>query len=136
MGSLVSNLFISFFSSYETGSVDGNSSSVSLSTSSNFGIVVDNAQRPNISLGGINLSPEDFRRHVNWRAQHSFSHVGLFQAFTKSKISQLDNAIAEKDIIRLQIPVHDVVLVENLEGLKKLLKDEQGLFFWKHTLLF
>ena len=32
--------------------------------------------------------------------------------------------------------MHDVVLVENLEGLEQLLINKQSLLFWKHTLLF
>ena len=41
----------------------------------------------------------------------------------------------EEDIVRFHIPVHNVVFIEDLEGLKQLLEDEEGIGFWEFTLL-
>jgi hypothetical protein len=38
----------------------------------------------------------------------------------------------EKNIVGFQITMHDIVLIESLEGLEKLPEDEQGLFLFEH----
>lgn len=40
----------------------------------------------------------------------------------------------EKDVVGLEIPMHDVILVENLEGFEKLLENQQGRLFGEFPL--
>ena len=41
----------------------------------------------------------------------------------------------EEDIVRFHIPVHNVVFIEDLEGLKQLLEDEEGIGLREFSLL-
>ena len=41
----------------------------------------------------------------------------------------------KEDIVRLHISMHDVVLVQDLKGLKELFEDEEGVGFGELTLL-
>ena len=98
--------------------------------------VEDHPQGPNISLGCVDLSSEHLWRHVDGRPQHSRSHVPLpQQVLAKSKVSQLQDTVVEEDVVGLQVPMHDVELVENLERLHQLGKDSQRLLLPELSLL-
>jgi hypothetical protein len=56
------------------------------------------------------------------------SHVDL-QHFAEAKIAQLNFAISHKNIVGFQVPMHNVVLVEFFESLKKLPENDQSLSF-------
>ena len=43
--------------------------------------------------------------------------------------------MVEEDVVWLKIPVHDVVLVEDLEGVDELFENEKGLFFGYDSVL-
>lgn len=98
-------------------------------------LVEDDSQRPDVCFGAVDLSPEDFGRHVDGRPKHGFGHVGLLQAFAEPEISELDDALVEEDVVGFEVAVHDVVLVEDLEGVDELLEDEEGLLFGNDPLL-
>jgi len=78
--------------------------------------VQNNTQGPNISLVRVNLAFEDFRGHINRRPKHSLGHlIGRSQVLTKPKVSQLNDAVMEKYVIRLKVPVQNIVLVKHLK---------------------
>jgi hypothetical protein len=41
----------------------------------------------------------------------------------------------KEDVIGFEVAVHDIAFVKDLEGLKELLENEQGIFFLNEALL-
>jgi hypothetical protein len=79
----------------------------------------DYAQRPDICFVGVYFSFEYFRRHVDGRTEHGFGHLVCgVEVFAESEVSKFDDAVMEEDVVGLHIAMHDVVLVEYLEGLE------------------
>lgn len=79
-------------------------------------LIQNNTQGPDVSFNRVNLSLEHFGRHVDRGPQHGLGHVlGRAQVLAEAEIAQLDDPVVEEDIVGLHIPVHDVVLVEDLE---------------------
>ena len=97
--------------------------------------VEDDADGPNIGLVGVDLAVEDFGGHVDGGAQHGFRHLGFLETFAEAEITNFEDAIVEEDVIGLEVPMHDVVLVEDLEGFEELFEDEEGFFFLEGVFL-
>lgn len=80
-------------------------------------LVKDDSQGPDISFIGVNLSFENLWCHVDWWAEHGFSHlISRVEIFTEAEVSELDDSVIEENIIRLEIPVQNVVLIKYLES--------------------
>ena len=80
-------------------------------------LIKDDSQRPNICFIGVDLAFENFRGHVDGGAEHGFSHfVRRSEVFAEAEISEFDDAVVEENIVGLKVPMHDIVLVEDLEG--------------------
>lgn len=59
-----------------------------------------------------------------------------YQCFAEPEVSQLHISIVKKDVVGFEIPMHDVVLVENFEGLQQLSKYLHSLRLGEPALLF
>ena len=100
-------------------------------------LVEHNTQGPDVSLHCVVLASKYFRSHVDGRPQHCFGHVlSWFQPLAEPEICQLDPAITKQNIFGLDVPVHDVVPIQNFEGLEKLPEDMECLFLGEGALLF
>ena len=92
-------------------------------------LVQHNTQGPDVSLHCVVLASEDLGSHVDGRPQHCFGHVlSWFQPLAKTKICQLDPAITKQNVLGLDVPVHDIVPIQNFEGLEELPEDMECLF--------
>jgi hypothetical protein len=61
--------------------------------------------------------------------------IGIFQRFTKSKISNFDITIIHENVIWLDISVHDIATRKNLECLDNLLEVEENSLLGEGSLL-
>lgn len=88
----------------------------------------DYPKRPYIRLIRVYLSFEHLRRHINGRPKHGLSHfIRRVQILTEPKIPQLDDPVMKENIIRFHIPMHNIVLIQYLKRILKLLKDQQSI---------
>ena len=91
-----------------------------------YHLVNHNSKRPNISFVRVDLSFEHFGCHIDGRSKHSLGHfICRVEIFAETEISKFDNSIVEEYIVWLHVPVHNVVLVQYLKGLEKLLEDQE-----------
>lgn len=98
--------------------------------------IEDDAEGPDVGLVRVDFALEDFGGHVDGGAQHGLGHVlGRVEVLAEAEVPELDDAVVEEDVVGLHVAVHDVVLVEDLEGLKHLLEDEEGLLLGELLLL-
>lgn len=88
--------------------------------------IEDDPNRPNVCVGSIGLSSEHFGGHIQGRSQHSPRHAFHSELFAEAEVGYLKMLSFNEDIFRLEIPMHDIVLSENLEASNKLIKYRQS----------
>ena len=54
--------------------------------------------------------------------------VGVLERFAESEIGYFEVALVNEDVVRLDIPMHDVVAGQDLEGLNYLAEVHECLF--------
>ena len=86
--------------------------------------IEDDSKRPNICFIGVNFSFENFWSHVDWRPEHGLSYIlwGV-QVLAKTKVTKFNDTVMEENIIGFQVPMHDIVFVQNLKSIDQLLKN-------------
>jgi hypothetical protein len=90
-------------------------------------LVQHHSQRPDVCLVRVYFPFEHFRRHIDRRSEHSLGHlISGVEILAETEVTQLDDTVMEEDVVGLHVAVHDVVLVEDLEGLKQLFEDEES----------
>ena len=72
-------------------------------------------------------SPKDLGSHVEWRTQHSFSELLIREQFGESEISYFDLPVVHEDVGQFEVSMHDLMLIEGLEGVKDLKEELDGL---------
>lgn len=76
-------------------------------------LVNDATKRPNVHLVRVLSLPQDLRCDVQWCPLHRLEKSSRRREFlSKSKVTNLDLVVTKKDVLCLEIPVHDLVLVE------------------------
>ena len=80
-----------------------------------------------IGLVGVILVLEDFRGHVEGRAEHGFGPAFFVEDFGESEIGNFDNTVVSENIGEFQVSVDDAVHVEVLDTLHDLFKIVLGL---------
>lgn len=80
-------------------------------------------------------SPEDFRSHVERRAQHGLRELLVCEQFREAEISDFDFAIVHEDVSQFEVSMHDLVLVEGLEGVEDLEEELDGFLLGERLVL-
>ena len=70
----------------------------------------------------MNLAENHLRRHPVWRANRVLGlHVRILDRYSGTKVDDLDLALErEHDVLRLEVPVHNVAAVHVLKSLQNL----------------
>jgi hypothetical protein len=98
--------------------------------------VEEDAQRPHVGVDGrVVYFGDDLRRHVGGGAAEGVDGGGLLAAQTEAEVDQLQLPVAvDEDVLRLDVPVDDVQLVQ----VRQCLCDHQqkllGLLLWQTVL--
>jgi hypothetical protein len=93
-------------------------------------LVDDHAQAPDVALAAVGLLVVDeLRAHVQRRADLGdlVVQVDVLQNAREAEVRDLDLLVVHQDVRGLQVPVHDVVLVQHDEGLHDLRKEDYHL---------
>lgn len=89
-------------------------------------LVQQNTQGPNVCLLGLSFLLENLRRHVLVGPAHSLSVLLLLEERGPAKVPQLNLLLlAEKNVLRLEVTVHDILLMQILDGLARFFEKTQ-----------
>jgi len=81
-------------------------------------LLEQDAHGPNVTLEGVLLAFNDFRRQVVGGADHGLDHlVGVGQHFGDAEVAQLHHvALSQEDVLTLQVSVQHFAVVDVFHG--------------------
>lgn len=89
-------------------------------------------QRPDISLSGVGLTLDNFRSHIYGGTQHRVGNIVMvFEVFAETEVSHFYLTIVQENVVGFEVPVHDIVLVKDFEGLEQLSEELQRSLQWE-----
>lgn len=89
-----------------------------------------------IGLVGVILVLEDFRGHVEGRAEHGFGPAFFVEDFGESEIGNFDNTVVSENIGEFQVSVDDFVFVKMVEAMNQFAHDTDSLILYEIFFLF
>ena len=93
------------------------------------------SQTPNVNFLIMIFLEHNFRSHVLTSSTETFSHLIFLKVLSPAKVTQLDiEVLIKKNILWLEIPVHDALRMKIVNGFANLVEKSHGQFL-RHSFL-